>query len=578
MDQALAPVTPQTPPAVPGRLQRLKELPPRNKLMLGAGAAGLVAVLVALLLWGREPDYRVLFSGLNDKDGGAVLAALQQMNVPYRHGDGGTLMVPADKVHEARLKLASAGLPKGGIVGFELMDNARFGQTQFQERMSFQRGLEGELTRSIMSLGTVESARVHLALPQQSGFFREQQKPSASVLLTLRPGYSLDRTQIAGIVHLVSSSVPEMNPKAVSILDQSGTLLSGPEGASPQSGLDAQQLAYVHQVERVLQQRVMDILEPVVGRDNLRASVTAEVDFSQSESTAETFGPNQGSAPSSVRSLHSVEAGASPSAALPSGVPGAVSNQPPINPTAPVNGASAPLQPTQPNSGAGGPLGPGGRRESIVNYEVDKTVRVTRAATGTVKRLTAAVVINHRNATDPKGKLINVAATAEELDKLTALVQESIGFSKDRGDSVKVVSAPFQAPAGDKVEELPLWRQPWVQELMRNAGVPLALVLVALMLLLGLVRPALRRPKPVEEPAPLPGTQLDAVVDDEEALPEQPEKAAELLTATGARIAAPLLLSETTDARTLEQLRELAKTKPAVVADILRGWFNKKDA
>jgi flagellar M-ring protein FliF len=577
MDQALSPVTPQ-PPAPVGRFARLAALPPRNKLMLGAGAAGLLAVLVALLLWGREPDYRVLFTGLSDKDGGAVLAALQQMNVPYRHGEGGTLTVPADKVHEARLKLASAGLPKGGIAGFELMDNARFGQTQFQERTTYQRGLEGELTRSIMSLGAVEAARVHLAIPQQTGFFREQQKPSASVLLTLRPGHSLDRTQLAGIVHLVASSVPEMNPKAVSILDQSGALLSGPEGATAQQGaLDAQQLAYVQQVERGLQQRVVDILEPVVGRDNLRASVTAEIDFSQTESTAESFRPNQGAEPAAVRSLHSIEAGANPGTALPSGIPGAVSNQPPVAPAAPVNGASAPLQPTQPNSGNGGALGPGGRRENVINYEVDKTVRVTRNATGVVKRLTAAVVVNQRSSTDPKGKVVAVPISDEELDKLTALVQESIGFSKDRGDSVRVVSTAFQAPVADKTDDLPLWRQPWVLELLRSAGVPLALTLVALMLLLGLVRPALRQPKPVEPLLPPPGTQLDAVVDDPQALPD-PEDDALLAAAAGSRIASPLLIGDSADVNTMEQLRALAKEKPAVVAEILRGWFNKKEA
>lgn len=576
MDQALSPVTPQ-PPAPVGRFARLAALPPRNKMMLGAGVAGLLAVLVALLLWGREPDYRVLFTGMTDKDGGAVLAALQQMNVPYRHGEGGTLLVPADKVHEARLKLASAGLPKGGIVGFELMDNARFGQTQFQERTTYQRGLEGELTRSIMSLDAVETARVHLAIPQQTGFFREQQKPSASVLLTLRPGRSLDRAQLAGIVHLVSSSVPEMNPKAVSILDQSGALLSGPEGANGHQGnLDAQQLAYVQQVERGLQQRVMDILEPVVGRENLRASVSADIDFSQTESTAESFRPNQGAEPAAVRSLHSIEAGANPNAGPPSGIPGAVSNQPPIAPTAPVNGASAPLQPTQPNSGNGGAVGAGGRRENVINYEVDKTVRVTRNATGVVKRLTAAVVVNHRSSTDPKGKVTAVPLSEEELDKLTSLVQESIGFSKDRGDSVRVVSAPFQAPAADKTEELPLWRQPWVMELLRSAGLPVALTLVALMLLLGVVRPALRQPKPEAPALPPPGSQLDAVVDDPQALPEPAQEPA-LASATGAKIAAPLLINDTTDVHTLEQLRALAKEKPAVVAEILRGWFNKKE-
>ncbi|WP_298231171.1 flagellar basal-body MS-ring/collar protein FliF [uncultured Azohydromonas sp.] len=577
MDQAIVPVNPQQPAAdtatatpVPKRFARLAALPPRNKLMLGIGAAGLLAVLVALLLlWGREPDYRVLFTGLSDKDGGAVVAQLAQMNVPYRHGEGGTLLVPADKVHDARLKLASAGLPKGSVAGFELMDTARFGQTQFQERTNFQRGLEGELTRSIMSLGAVETARVHLALPQQTGFFREQQKPSASVLLTLRPGHSLDRTQIAGIVHLVASSVPEMNPKAVSVLDQSGVLLSGPEGVGAQGGLDAQQLAYVRQVERGLQQRLVDILEPLVGPQNLRASVTAELDFSQTESTAEQYRPNQGGEPAAVRSLHSSEVTGNGGTPPPMGVPGALSNQPPVAPNAPINGASAPLQPTQPNSGSG--AGPGAKRENVVNYEVDKTVRVTRNATGLVKRLTAAVVINHRSIVDAKGRSTPVAATQEELDQITALVQESIGFNKERGDSVRVVSAPFHVDAVDPADSLPLWQQPWLQELLRSAGMPAALTLVALMLLLGLVRPALRQPAPPPGPAlPPPGSRLDAVVDDPQLLPLPADNT------TLADKAAPMLLSDENNTATVEQMRALARSNPAVVANILRGWFNKE--
>ena len=290
MDNAIATSAPQTlMPADTGTFARLAAMPPKSRLMLGAGAAALVAVVIALTLWSSQGDYKVLYANLSDKDGGAILAQLSQMNVPYKHADGGAaILVPADKVHDVRFKLAAAGLPKGGVAGFELMDNAKFGQTQFQERLTFQRGLEGELVRSISSLDAVESARVHLALPNQNGFFREQQKPSASVLLTLHPGRTLDRAQIAGIVHLVSSSVPEMNPKAVSVLDASGALISGPEAADAAAGgLDAQQLQYVAQIESNYTRRVQDILEPVLGRDNLRAQVAAEVDFSQTESTSE---------------------------------------------------------------------------------------------------------------------------------------------------------------------------------------------------------------------------------------------------------------------------------------------------
>jgi flagellar M-ring protein FliF len=549
MDNAIAnPATATLTPLPQGPLARLAAMPARSKAMLALGAAALVAVVVGLAMWSSQGDYKVLFAGLSDKDGGAILAQLQQMNVPYRHADGGNaILVPADKVHDVRLKLASAGLPKGSVAGFELMDNARFGQTQFQERLTFQRGLEGELTRSISALAAVQSARVHLALPNQNGFFREQQKPSASVLLTLYPGRTLDRAQIAGIVHLVSSSVPELSPKAVSVVDQTGALLSDTESGNGAQGLDATQLRYVSQVEATLQKRIFDILEPVVGRDNLRATVAAELDFSQVESTSEEFKPNQGDpAAAAVRSQQSTES-VNGSPVTPAGVPGAASNQPPVPATAPINGSAQPLQAAQ-----GGAQGSGStRRDRLTNYEVDKTVRVTRNATGQIKRLSAAVVVNHRVTTDAKGKTTSTPLTQDELDKLTALVQESIGFSKERGDSVKVINAPFKADPALKPEELPLWKQPWLLDLVRAGAVPGSLALVALVVVFGLIRPALRSALP---PPPTKGTQLDAVVADDEKLPALPA------------LEAPRISSQ------LEGARMLAKENPAAVANIVRGW------
>ncbi|MDB6000429.1 MAG: fliF [Rhizobacter sp.] len=529
---------------------RIATLPPKRKISLGVGLAALVAVVIAMALTMGQGDYKVLYANLSDKDGGAILAALTQMNVPYKYADGGgAILVPADKVHDARLKLASAGLPKGSIVGFELMDNAKFGQTQFQERLTFQRGLEGELTRSITALSAVQGARVHLALPNQNGFFREQQKPTASVMLTLYPGRSLDRTQIAGIVHLVSSSVPEMAPKAVSVLDQTGSLLSGTGEDSNNSGLDAQQLAYVRQIEGGYSKRILDLLEPVVGRENLRAQVTAEIDFSQTESTSEEFKPNQGQEPATVRSAQSSQSNGGTNA-QPSGVPGAATNQPQAAASAPITGPAQTLSPAQ--SGAGTSTG---RRDSVTNYEVDKTVRVTRNASGNVKRLNAAVVVNHRAVTDAKGKTTNVPLSAEEIEKLTALVRESVGFNQARGDSVKVVNAPFQVD-NTPVVETPLWRQPEVLDMMRGFALPGALALVALIVVFGLVRPAIRAAAPLPPPVPASelGGQLDAVVSDVEELP---------LVETRASVLA---------AARLESARLLAKSNPAAVAGIVRGW------
>ncbi len=556
MDNAVAPLPRQTlVPLNSGFGVRFSALPARSLLALGVGIAALVAVAASLLMMNHQGDYRVLFAGLSDKDGGAVLAQLSQMNVPYRHADGGNaILVPAAQVHDVRLKLASAGLPKGSGAGFELMDNARFGQTQFQERMTFQRALEGELVRSITSLAAVQAARVHLALPNQNGFFREQQKPSASVLLTLYPGRTLESAQIAGIVHLVSSSVPELQPKAVSVLDGGGALLSGADESSGK-GLDAQQLQYVQQVESQYVRRIIEILEPVLGRDNLRANVTADIDFTQTESTSEEFKPNQGDAQAAVK-LRQTNESTLPGASVPSGVPGATSNQPPTPPTAPLTGGTQPLQPAQ-----GGITNGSARRDAVTQYEVDKTVRVTRNATGTLKRLNAAVVLNHRVSTDAKGKTTSTPLSSDEIEKMTALVQQSLGFNAERGDSLRVINAPFRVEAPVKIEEPPLYQQPWVQDAARGSATPLALALVALLAAFVLIRPAL---KALLTPAtPAPGGQLSVVADEPGTLP-------------GAGTP-PALAAPRTDER-LEHARGFAKQNPQAVASIVKNWVGGEPA
>ncbi|NKI93113.1 flagellar basal-body MS-ring/collar protein FliF [Rhizobacter sp. SG703] len=563
MDNAVTLANPSQLPAPAGFGARLAALPAKSKASLGLGIAALVAVLAAITLWSSQGDYKVLYANLSEKDGGAIIAQLSQMNVPYRYSDGGgAILVPSAQVHDLRLKLASAGLPKGSIVGFELMDGAKFGQTQFQERLTFQRGLEGELTRSITAMSAVQNARVHLALPNQNGFFREQQKPSASVMLTLHPGRTLDRSQIAGIVHLVSSSVPEMNPKAVSVLDQTGTLLSAANDATNGAGLDAQQLQYVNQIEASYNKRILDILEPVIGRDNLRAQVTADIDFSQVESTAEEFKPNQGeNAQASVRSQQSSEQ-MGQSGAGATGIPGAASNQPPVPATAPVTGAAQPLQTAQ----NGAASNTNSRKEAVTNYEVDKTVRVTRNATGTVKRLNAAVVVNHRSVTDAKGKTTTVPLTPDEIEKLNVLVRESIGFKQERGDSVKVINAPFRI---EKIEPdtTPIWKQPQTLDMLRAAAVPASLALVAMVIVFGLIRPALKAalPQPVP-PADARGTTLDAVVDDAESLPK-----------LGKESQVPMLESPRISP-TLIAARAYAKDNPAAVASIVRDWVSGEAA
>jgi flagellar M-ring protein FliF len=560
MDNAVVPlsVTP-TPIAPTGMGARVAALPARTKVMASLGIAALIAVLVALALSMKEGDYRVLFANLSEKDGGPIIEKLAQMNVPYRYTDGGgTIMVPADKVYDLRLKLSAAGLPKGSINGYELLDKTPFGQTQGQERINLQRALEGELTRTIQSLESVQSARVHLALPNQNGFFREQQKPSASVVLNLHPGRSLDRAQLAGIVHLVSSSVPELSAKAVSVLDGSGALLSGTGDSNPQ-GLDSQQLQHLRDIENAHLKRVIELLEPVVGRENLRATVSAEVDFSQTEALSEAYKPNQGEGQATVREQRSEEA-RDPGSATPAGVPGAMSNQPPVPASAPINGAAQALQAAQGGGAAGN-----ARRESETRYEVDKTTRWTRNATGTVRRLNAAVVVNHRSSVDPKGKTITTPLSADEIAQLTALVEQGIGFNKERGDSVRVINAPFFNEVVPPAEAQPLWMQPWVQDLLRAGAAPAALALVALVIVFTLLRPALKQVL-APPPPPAKGAQLDEVVEGDAALP-----------GTAEAEAVPMLGGPDNSAR-IEQMRKLAKENPAAVANVVRGWVNGEAA
>lgn len=524
-----------------------------QKTRLGLGALALVAIALALFFMGQQPDWRVLYTNLGDKDGGAIVAQLTQMNVPYKHSEGGgSIMVPADKVHDTRLRLASLGLPKGTVNGFELMEANRFGMTQFQERLTFQRGLEGELTRSIQSLSSVQTARIHLALPNQNGFFREQQKPSASVLLTLHPGRTLDKAQVAGIVHLVASSVPEMNPKAVSIVDDAGNLLSStPEGQS--QGADTQKLQYTQQIEQMYTRRILDMIEPLVGEGNVKAQVSADVDFSLVESTSELHKPNQSTEAGAVRSQQIVEDG-SPAAALPAGVPGATTNQPPTTGTAPINGEASAL-------GAAGAADKAAstRRQSLINYEVDKTVKVVREASGTVRRLSAAVVVNHRSSTDKGGKETTAAIPPEQLEQMTALVRETIGFNKERGDSVNVVNAVFNVSKAPEEVAVAWWRQPENMELARGLAWPLGMVGMGLLVLLGMVRPGLKLMKaPALPPAE---AKLNAMVND------QPERPGLPMPSNTSNEATP-------ETRRLTDAKRLALENPMAVANIVKGWVN----
>ncbi|MBA4175219.1 MAG: flagellar basal body M-ring protein FliF [Leptothrix sp. (in: Bacteria)] len=546
-------------PAATGLGARWQALPARTQIGAMFGVAALLAVLAFMTLGARDSNYRPLFSNLSDKEGGQVIDRLTQLNVPYRFTEGGSvIMVPSNQVHPLRMKLAAAGLNVGSgstAPGYELLDKNNFGQTQGQERMKMQRVAEGELITTIQSLESVKAARVHLALPNQNGFFREQQKPSASVVLTLHPGRTLERSQVAGIVRLVSGSVPELTPKSVSVVDSTGALLSGPGADDGAQGLDSQQLQYRRELEAGLHKRVLALLEPVVGADNVRVSITGDLDFAQVMQTAEAYRPNQGEDGKPAIREQRTEESSQPGSATPAGIPGALSNQPPVAATAPINGASQALQGTQIPGGAGGGAQ---RREAATRFEVDKTVTVTRNAMGTVRRLSAAVVVNHRSSVDNKGKATSAPLSEKEIEQLTSLVQQGIGFNAERGDVVKIVNAPFRVEAQPQAEAVPLWQQPWLLDLLKSAAAPLALALVALVIVSKLIKPAITAV--LSPPQPEPGSQLDEVVADE--TPHLP--------------APPLMLPNATEK--IEQARALAKANPAAVANIVRGWVNGEAA
>lgn len=549
---------------------------PRLPLMLGVSAA--VAATAALWLWSRAPDYGVLYSNLSDRDGGAIIASLQQMNIPYKFTEGGgALLVAANKVPEARLRLAAQGLPKGGTVGFELLDNQKFGTSQFAEQINYQRALEGELARSINSIAAVSSARVHLALPKPSLFVREQKKPSASVVLTLHHGRTIDEGQISAIVHLISSSVPELSAKSVTLIDQSGNLLSAANADS--RGLDTSQLKYTQEIEQGYIRRIEAILQPIVGAGNVHAQVAADIDFSVVENTDEKYRPNNEPGSAAIRSQQLSESGQSAGNAA-GGVPGALSNQAPANPVAALASAgatpqkpaatAAPLASKAAAEAATGPIGGASpinsRKDGTTNYELDRSIRHVQQGAGAIKRLSVAVLVNYRGILGAQGKRENQALSATELEQIKNLVKETMGFSTDRGDSVNVVNSPFAAEPVSETPELPWWRQPENLELAKVAGKNLLLGGLALYLLFGVLRPLLRR---VLQPA---GTAAEPTPTTAAAEHETPAEAA--------AAEASAKTQERHTKRHLDNLQyaqEAATQGPQMVAMLVKSWMDKKD-
>ncbi|AXF09447.1 flagellar basal body M-ring protein FliF [Paraburkholderia graminis] len=544
------------------RLSGLAQMRGNPRAPLIFAVALLVAIVAGLFLWSRAPDYKVLYSNLSDRDGGAIITALQQANIPYKFSEaGGAILVPSEQVHEMRLRLASQGLPKSGSVGFELMDNQKFGISQFAEQINYQRALEGELERTIESVSSVKSARVHLAIPKPSVFVRDKEAPSASVLVNLYPGRALDEGQVLAITHMVSSAVPEMPVKGVTILDQDGNLLTQP---SVGGGLDASQLKYRQQIERSTQQRIDAILAPLFGSGNAHSQVSADIDFSRSEQTSENYGPNGNPQQAAIRSQQSSTA-TEMSQGGASGVPGALSNQPPQPASAPINapaGASGGVTTTPVSD----------RKDMTTNYELDKTVRHLEQPMGGIKRLSVAVVVNYLRVVDAKGHATMQPVTADKLAQVNQLVKDAMGFDAQRGDSVNVVNSPFTT-ALDPNADLPWWRTPDMLALYKQIATYLGIGAVALFLYFVMVKPALRRAFPPPEPvvaAALPSPDEPILLDGIPAA-ERAGNAALEMDNGDAELQA-LENAKHKYERNLEFARSIARQDPKIVATVVKNW------
>lgn len=537
---------------------------PKIPLIIAGAAA--ISIIVALLLWFRSPDYRVLLSNLSAKDGGDIVSQLTQMNVPYQIADNGSaILVPADKVHELRLKLAQSGLPKGGNTGFELLDKEQFGISQFSEQINYQRALEGELSRTIESLSPVQSARVHLAIPKPTLFVREQKLPTASVTVGLLPGRMLDEGQISAIVHMVSSSVTGLTAANVIIVDQTGRLLTNNDNS--QQSANSAQIKMTKEMEAHLKERIEDILSPLVGRANIHAQVTAQMDFSKVEQTSEEYKPNQTPDAAAVRSRQNSES-LQNSNGGPSGVPGALSNQPVSAPSAPIDANNKEnTDGKTAGNNRNGTLNT--QRDETTNYEVDRKISHTQRQIGVVDRLSVAVIVNYQSQEGEKGPEMK-PLPPEMLQQIDALTREAMGYSAQRGDSINITNSLFTDDT-PVVEEPSMLNNPQVIGQALDYGKILLIALIAWFMWRFGIKPQWVKYRKTQQ------AQIDA----------------EISIANASQVKAPFVveeeISEDMDEKTRRRLtrqrvsaeiqsqriREMAEKDPQVVAMVIRQWLGK---
>lgn len=520
--------------------------------------AASVALGVYVVLWSQTPNYSLLYGSLSDQDISQVLDNLQKSGIKYRVEEGsGAVMVPTARIHDARMKLAAAGLPKNASAGFAMLQEEQgIGTSQFIEQARYQHALETELAKTIEKLASVRSARIHLAIPKQSSFVRNRKKANASVMLDLYGGHELDSEQVAAIASLVAASVPNLEVGHVSIVDQRGRLMTQDDNSS-ELGLSSSQFKYARRVEESYIKRIEDILAPIVGHEGVKAEVTAEFDFTRTEQTREMYNPDLGA----LRSEQVEEESRNFGGVL-GGIPGALSNQPPAN-------ASIGEDPARSGNAAETETGKHAnmQRRATRNYELDKTISHTQMQMGTMRRLSIAVLLDYKRSLNEKGEVIHTEHSPEELLQITALVKEATGFSALRGDSVNVMNAEFAKP--DPIEPLPeqpIWQQSWVLDIAKQVlgG------LFVLFLVFGVLKPVLKKLVNKEislNQAVLASTSTAAAL---------PAGAAGGQAQLNQANDVPQLSSPVNYHDSLQSVRSMVKDDPKLSAQVVKSWVGEE--
>ncbi len=521
----------------------MSELPVVRQVGLLIGLAASIAVGIGIVLWSQEPDYSVLFSNISAKDSNDVVQVLKRMGVKYEIDlASGSILVENDKVQQARIELAAEGYPKGSGVGFELLQkDESIGTSTFLQNARYHRAKEEELARTINTIAAVKNTRVHLALPKDTVFIRDQKKARASVMLELASGYKLPKRHIVAITHLVASSISDLSVDDVTIVDSSGNLLTD-NGEQDEFTIAESQFAYTTRLEQHYIKRIESILAPIVGDNKVRAQVVADIDFTHSESTSELFTPD----PSAVRSEQRFEEQSVGSNAN-AGIPGALSNEPPAAGTAPEQATA-----NQTNTTSTQPPSKN-QRKSTLNYELDRTINHTKKSPTTLRKLSVAVVVDDKVSVNKKGETVRTQYTPEELNKLTTLVREAIGFNALRGDTVNVVNSGFiEKESPEALPEIPVWEQSWFWSVVKQALAGFAV----LFLIFGVLKPTFR-----------------SLASYKPAADVEEDVAEDQLTLSGADGAA-LLEELPVYENDLVAAKSLAAEEPKRVAQVVKDWIS----